>query len=121
MKKTAFLLFVLIFTFPALAQLKSDAVTGKWKYNVVTDQGDMTGIFRFAENEGKLSGEVITNEGYSIPFTKIELKENNILYLELKTESDLIKVTVKVEGKSFKGTGISYQGEAPVSGEKLDL
>jgi hypothetical protein len=38
--------------------------------------------------------------------------------MEIKTESDLIKVTVKVDGKKFKGTGSSYQGEAPITGEK---
>ena len=56
----------------------------------------------FVESEGKLSGNVITNDGYTIPFSKIELKPENVLYLELKTDSDLIKVTVTVEGKKFK-------------------
>lgn len=80
----------------------------------------MTGVFKFVEKEGKLTGEVLTNEGYTIPFTKIEIKEENQLYLELKTDSDLIKVTVKVEGKTFKGTGTSYQGEAPITGVKQE-
>lgn len=118
MKKLLFILFILGITSPILAQLKTSEVAGNWKYKVITDQGDMTGTFKFVESEGKLSGNVITNDGYTIPFTKIELKPENVLYLELKTDSDLIKVTVTVEGKKFKGTGSSYQGEAPITGEK---
>jgi len=106
------------FTSPIFAQLKSSEVAGSWKYKVTVDQGDMTGVFKFVENEGKLSGNVITTDGYTIPFTKIELKQENVLYLELKTDSDLIKVTVTVDGKKFKGTGTSYNGEAPITGEK---
>ncbi len=120
MKKLFVLLFVVCFAIPAFSQLKTKHVVGSWNYNVVTDQGEMTGIFKFAEADGKLSGEVITSEGYTIPFTKIEIQKGNNLYLELKTESDLIKVNVKVEGKSFKGTGTSYQGEAPITGVKQE-
>ena len=119
MKKLIILLFVLGFSTSIFAQLKTKDVLGSWKYNVVTDQGDMTGTFKFVETDGKLSGNVITAEGYTIPFTKIELKPENVLYLELKTDSDLIKVTVTVDGKKFKGTGTSYQGEAPITGEKV--
>ncbi len=118
MKKLFILLFVLGFTSPIFAQLKSSEVAGSWKYNVVTDQGEMTGTFKFTENDGKLSGNVITNDGYTIPFTKIELKPENVLYLELKTDSDLIKVKVTVDGKKFMGTGSSSQGDAPITGEK---
>jgi hypothetical protein len=118
MKKLFILLFVLGFTSPIFAQLDSKQLIGSWKYSVVTDQGDMTGVFKFVEKEGNLTGDVITSEGYTIPITKIELKAENNLYLEIKTDSDLIKVTVKVDGKKFKGTGSSYQGEAPITGEK---
>jgi len=120
MKKLFVLLFVLIIAVPTFAQLKSKQVVGNWKYTVVTDDAEMTGVFKFTEKEGKLSGEVVTSENYVIPFAKIELKEANNLYLELKTESDIIKVNVKVDGKTFKGTGSSSQGEAPVTGVKME-
>ena len=119
MKKLFILLFVLGFTSPIFAQLDSKQLIGNWKYSVITDQGDMTGVFKFVEKEGNLTGDVITSDGYTIPITKIELKAENNLYMEIKTESDLIKVSVKMEGKKFKGTGSSYQGEAPITGEKL--
>ena len=120
MKKLFILLFVLGITSPTFAKLTSKQLTGTWKYSVVTDQGDMTGVFKFLEKEGKLTGEVVTSDGYTIPITKIEIQEGNNLYLEIKTENDLIKVNLKVEGKSFKGTGTSYQGEAPVTGVKQE-
>ena len=120
MKKLIILAFVMVLVSPIFAQLDNKQVVGNWKYSVVTDQGDMTGVFKFVETEGKLTGEVLTSEGYAIPFTKIEIKAESQLYLELKTESDLIKVNVKVEGKTFKGTGTSYQGEAPITGVKQE-
>lgn len=120
MKKPFILLFVLCIASPIFAQLDSKQLTGSWKYNVVTDQGDITGVFKFVETEGKLTGDVITSDGYTIPITKIEIKEENNLYLEIQTDSDLIKVTVKVDGKTFKGTGTSYQGEAPITGVKQE-
>jgi hypothetical protein len=118
MKKLFFLLFVLGFNSPIFAQLKTNEVVGSWKYKVIVDQGDMTGVFKLSETDGKISGNVVTNEGNSIPFTKVELQPENVLYMELKTDSDLIKVKVTVDGKKFKGTASSYQGEAPITGEK---
>ena len=120
MKKLFILLFVLGITTPIFAQLDSKQLIGNWKYSVVTDQGDMTGVFKFAETEGKLTGNVITSDGYTIPITKIEVKAENNLYLEIQTDSDVIKVNVKVDGKNFKGTGSSYQGEAPITGVKQE-
>ena len=120
MKKLFILLIVLGITTPILAQLDSKQIVGNWKYSVVTDQGDMTGVFKFAEKDGKLTGDVITSDGYTIPITKIEIKEENNLYLEIQTDNDLIKVSVKIDGNNFKGTGTSYQGEAPITGVKQE-
>lgn len=119
MKKLFTLLFVIIIAVPSFAQLKSAQVVGNWKYKVVTDDAELTGVLKFTEKGGKLTGEVVTNESHIIPFTKIELKEANNLYLELKTETDLITLTVKVDGNTFSGTGTSSQGEAPITGKKL--
>ncbi len=120
MKKILIVLFVLGITLQVSAKLKEKQLVGKWKYEVVTDQGNMSGIFNFTQNDGKLTGEVITDDGYTIPFTKIEIKEDNNLYLELQTDSDVIKVSVKVDGNKFSGTGTSYQGDAPITGVKQE-
>jgi hypothetical protein len=120
MKKLFILLFVLGIASPIFAQLDSKQLVGNWKYSVVTDQGEMTGVFKFIEKEEKLTGDVVTSDGYTIPITKIEIKAENNLYLEIQTDSDVIKVKVKVDGKNFKGTGSSYQGEAPITGVKQE-
>jgi hypothetical protein len=120
MKKLVLFLFVLGISTQLFAEVKTKDVTGKWKYTVVTDQGEMTGNLVFKESEGKLTGEVITNESGTFPMTKVELKEGDILYFELKPEYDVIKVTVKVEGKKFKGSGSTYEGEFALTGEKVE-
>ncbi len=118
MKKLFLLLFILGISSQIFAQLENKHVVGNWKYNVVTDQGELKGLFKFVEKEGKLAGEVSTDDGYVIPFSKIEFKEGNTLYLEVQTDNDVIKISVKIEGNKFKGTGTSYQGDAPITGEK---
>jgi hypothetical protein len=120
MRKLFILLFVLGIASPIFAQLDSKQLIGNWKYSVVTDQGEMTGVFKFIEKEGKLTGDVVTSDGYTIPISKIEIKAESNLYLEIQTDSDVIKVNVKVDGKNFKGTGSSYQGEAPITGVKQE-
>ncbi len=119
MKKLLILIFAFVLSYPLFAQPDFKPVVGKWKYFVDTGgQGDMTGILRIAVVDGKLTGDA-TVENYTIPFTKIELKEGNKLLIEMKTDNDHYKVDVKVEGNKFSGMGSSYQGEAPISGEKL--
>lgn len=120
MKKLLTLFFVLAISTQLFADIKEKHLVGKWKYTVVTDQGEMTGHLKFIEKEGKLSGDVIGDDGSSFPITKIELKENDVLYFEVKPDYDVIKVTVKVEGKKFKGTGATYEGEFALTGEKIE-
>lgn len=120
MKKLFIVAFVMVLVSPLFAQLNTKQVVGNWKYSVVTDQGDMTGVFKFVETEGKLTGNVITSDGYTIPITKIEIKAENNLYLEIQTDNDLIKVNVKIEGKTYKGTASSSMGEAPITGVKQE-
>ena len=119
MKKLILILLVFGIAFQASAKLKNKQVVGKWKYIVDAGGQQMTGIFKFIEKEGALAGDVITDDGYTLPFSKIELKENNGLYLEIKTDNDVIKVDVIVDGEKFSGTGSSYDGDAPIKGEKI--
>lgn len=118
MRKMLFLFFILSISISSFAELSIKKVVGTWSYAVVTDNGEMKGKLKFVEKEGKLAEEVITEDGNSFPMNKIELKEGDILYFELTPEYDVIKVTVKVEGKKFKGTGSTYQGDFELSGEK---
>jgi hypothetical protein len=118
MKKMFSLLVVMLVTVQLFAQPDSKEILGKWKYKVNTGDSEMTGFINITEVDGKLSGNA-TVDVYTIPFTKIEYKEGNKLLIEMKTESDHYKIDVKVEGKKFSGMGSSYQGEAPMTGEKV--
>lgn len=119
MKKWFLLLFVVALATVAYSQNNNSQVVGKWKYTVDTGSELWTGTFNFAEKEGKLAGELTTSEGTTIPFSKIELGKENKLNLEVKTEYDVITISVKLNGNNFSGTGASSQGEAPITGEKL--
>ena len=120
MKKLIFLLFILVFSTQVFAKLTPKQVVGKWKYSVQLDQGEMKGNFIFAEKEGKLTGEIVTDDGYSFTFAKVEIKEDNTVYIEFTPEYDVIKLTLKIDGKKFKGTGSSVNGDAPITGEKVE-
>jgi hypothetical protein len=120
MKKLFVLLFVLGISTQLFAKIDTKQVVGKWKYAVETDQGNMSGVLKFVEKEGKLTGEVISDDGGMFSMTKVELKGEDTLYFEIKPEYDVIKVTLKIEGKKFKGNGAYYDGEFPISGEKSE-
>ena len=53
-------------------------------------------------------------------FSKVEIKEDNVLYFEFTPEYDPIKITLKIDGKKFTGKGVTYNGEAEIKGEKTE-
>ncbi len=118
MKKILILVFFLSFTLAGLAQNKPGQIIGNWKYSVDAGGMYLTGVFHFFEKEGKLTGEILSDDGYTIPMTKIEQKEPNKFYLEAATDYDTYKITLNFEGDKFSGTGTSYDGDAPITGER---
>lgn len=120
MKKLLIALFVLGISLPSFAGLKEKDVIGKWKYRVETGQETLTGILQFEKSEGKLTGKVITDDGQTFPLSRVEIKENNILYFELEPEYDVMTVTLTVEDKRFTGTIGTYQGDISITGEKAE-
>ncbi|MEN8228636.1 MAG: hypothetical protein ABFS38_10820 [Bacteroidota bacterium] len=120
MKKLLILLFVLGISLPSFGGLNEKDVVGKWKYKVEIEQGTMTGILKFEIKEGKLTGEVITDAEETFPFTKVEIKENNILYFELAPDYEVITATLTVENKKFEGMIGTPDGEIPITGEKVE-
>jgi hypothetical protein len=93
----------------------------KWNYTIETETGDeMTGVLIFVEKEEKLTGEVNSDDGGIFPMTKVEIKEENTLYSELKPEYDVLKITLEVKDKKFKGNGSTYEGEFTLFGEKTE-
>ena len=119
MKKWFLLLFVLGIATLAFSQDNTKQIIGKWKYTVDTGSELWTGVFKFVENEGKITGNLTTSEGTVLPFSKVEMLEKNRLKLEIQTDNDLIKIAVTLDGNKFSGSGQSSQGEAPITGEKV--
>ena len=99
---------------------KEKDVLGTWKYKVETDQGDLTGTITIDKKEGKLVAEVNTDEGEVLPFSKVELKEKDVLYMELNTGYELLEISLEVKGKSMEGTVESANGSMPISMEKVE-
>jgi len=120
MKKLMLLLFVLGISMQSFAGPKEKDVLGTWKYKVETDQGVLTGTLIFEKKEGALVGEVNTDDGEVFTFSKVELKDDDLLYCELDTGYELLEISVTVKGKSFEGTVGSEGGSFPMTGEKVE-
>lgn len=118
MRKILTVLYILCITAQVFAQITSKQIVGKWKYTVVTEMEDITGVLKFVEKEGKLTGEVYSDDGGMFTMTKVEIKEGNILYFEITPEYEVLKVTLKVEGEKFKGNGSTYEGDFEILGKK---
>ena len=120
MKKLLVLLFVLGISTQLFANIKAKQVVGKWTYTVETDQGNLTGFLKFTEKEGKLTGEVISSDGGVYPMKKVEIQQGNQVFFTLVPDYDEIKITIKIEGKKYKGSGSTYDGDFPIVGEKTE-
>jgi len=119
MKNLIICLFILLVSTPVFAKIKAKHIAGTWTYTVQTGQGDITGILKFTkEKKGKLSGEVITDDGMTIPMTKVEIKEGDIVYFEIQPDYEVMQVSMTIEGDKYEGVVAVSQGEMPVSGEK---
>ncbi len=119
MKKLVLALFVLSFALPSFAGIKEKDVVGSWSYKIETDYETMSGTLNF-EMEGKeLVGHVFTDEGQAIPMTKVEIRDNNVLYFELEVDYSVYTGTMNIDGKKYTGTVSADGEELPVTGEKL--
>jgi hypothetical protein len=120
MKKTLLLLMVLALSLPALAGLKEKQVIGTWTYSVDTGSEMLTGNLEFKKSEGALTGEVHTDQGEFIMMEKVEIRDNNVLYFEVPTDYDILKISVTIDKKSYTGTIASSQGDLAISGVKKE-
>jgi hypothetical protein len=120
LQKLLIILFVFGVSLNASGGLKEKDVIGTWKYSVDAYDQILTGVVIFEKNEGILTGKAKTDGGETFSFTKVEIRENNVLYFELKREYDVVSATVTVENKQFNGTVGNYEGEAPITGEKVE-
>ena len=120
MKKLLLLVLALAIALPSFAGIKEKDVVGTWKYKVETDQGDLTGVIIIELKDDALVAEVNTDEGEVLPFSKVEIKENDILYMELDTGYEILELTLTVKGKAMEGTVGSEQGSFPITCEKTE-
>ncbi|MDX1285587.1 MAG: hypothetical protein R3182_11265 [Draconibacterium sp.] len=119
MKRLLLVLFVLGIALSGYAELKPKEVVGKWKFEVDAGGELITGVFKFSEKEGKLVGQILADDGTTLPFTKVEIKEGGKLHLETKTEYDTINIDVKVEGDKMTGWASNSEGEAPITCKRV--
>ena len=120
MKKTLLLLAILAMSLPALAGLKEKPVIGTWTYKLDTGYEMLTGTIEFKKSDGKLLGEVNTDDGLFIEVTKVEIRDNNVLYFEVPVDGDILQVSLTIDKKSYEGTVASSQGDVPITGEKKE-
>ena len=55
-----------------------------------------------------------------LTFSKVEIKDNDILYMELDTGYELLELTLTVKGQTMEGTVGSEQGSFPMSCKKVE-
>jgi hypothetical protein len=121
MKRLLIALFVLGFALPTFAAgLKVKDVVGTWSYEIVTDMETLSGTLKFEKDGKELTGQVITNDGQTIPLSNVQIIENNVLHFEVEVDYTLLEANITIEGKKYTGTIGTDGGEAPVTGEKSD-
>ena len=119
MKKLVIALFVLGMALPSFAGIKVKDVVGAWSYKIETEYETMTGKLVFEKDGDGLSGMVLTDMGETFEMTKVEIRDNNVLYFELEVDYNVMEATITIEGKKYKGTVAGEGGEMEVVGEKI--
>ena len=120
MKKLMLILCVLGISLQSFAGPKEKDFLGTWKYKVETDQGTLTGTMTVEKKDGKLAGKVNTDDGEAFDFSKVELKENDVLYLELDTGYEILELSLSLKDKMLEGTVGNDQGSFPMTCEKVE-
>ena len=120
MKKLMLVLFVLGISLQSFATPKEKDFIGTWKYKVETDEGTLTGTMTVEKKDGKLVGEVNTDDGEVFTLSKIELKDKDVLYMELDTGYDLLELSLTLKDKVLEGTVGNDGGSFPMTCEKVE-
>jgi hypothetical protein len=120
MKKLLIALLVMGLSLPSFAEIKEKDVIGTWKYKVETGMETLTGTLVIKQVDGKLVGNVDTDDGAYVTMNKIEIRDNDVLYFEVDTDYETLKITVTVTKNAFTGTISSQDGDMPITGEKTE-
>lgn len=119
MKKLLFLFLALTFSIASFSQLKPKQLIGSWKYAVETDTETYTGKLVFSLQNDDLKVKSISNEGYESEMVNAEIRAENTVYFEMNSDNGLIRVTLKIDKNSYKGTTELNGDEFPVTGKKI--
>jgi len=120
MKKLVIALIVLGFTLPSFAGIKVKDVVGTWSYKIEIDYETLSGKLVFEKEGEGLSGKVLTDDGQTFVMSKVEIRDNNVLYFEMEIEYTLMEAHFTIDGKKYSGTYGNEGGTVTVTGEKLD-
>ena len=120
MKKLVIGLFILGIAFPTFAGLKPKDVAGTWTYEVVMEYETLKGTVVFEIDGKALTGKVHTGQGDVIPMTKVEIREDNVLFFVIEVDYNPMEVSMNIDGKKYTGTLASNGQEVPLSGEKTN-
>lgn len=120
MKKLLLGLLILALCTPVFAKIKPKHLAGSWNYTVQTDQGSLTGTFKFTKVKKDLKGEVVTDDGMTMTMEKLEIKDGDVLYFEVTPDYEALRVTINIADDAFEGTVSFSQGDAPISGQKQE-
>ena len=120
MKKLVLVLFVLGISLQSFAGIKEKHVIGTWEYKVETDEGTLTGTLIIEKKDGKLVGEISTDDGEVITASNVQIKDNDILYFEVDTGYESLIASGTVKGKAFVGTVGNDEASFPMTAEKVE-
>jgi hypothetical protein len=84
-------------------------VTGKWKLIAIAPDGEHSARIEFKEEEGKLAGAILLDDGASIPLREVKL-EGRELSFQGMAQGGVFTMKLTVSGDSMKGTFSSAEG-----------
>lgn len=117
MKKASIILFVFFFGIALQGFSQSTAPTdfyaGKWEIAVNgTPRGDIVFKTNLVRKDGKLTGELVTDDNKR-PITKIEEKDKTlVIYFESSQGGEISIDLTKVDDNNLKGTLMDFTATA---------
>ena len=102
-------------------ELQPSDIKGKWYFSYESRVGTIKGIFNIKEKDGKLSGDIVASEfGIKHQFSKIEIKENDVLFLQVDNDNNKFELLINIKNKEFTGSISSIAGKTQVTGIKVE-
>ena len=102
-------------------ELDHTKLVGKWHFSYEASDGTVKGVFNIKEENGKLSGNIVATEyGELRQFAKVEIKKEDILYLQVYEGSGKIVLLLKIDNNKFEGTISSNNRKTQITGKTVE-